>query len=162
MTHRRIAGAVATMAVAFSAFPGVAAAVPPTRTQMPADDVEVFAGVDSPCPFDITFTGTGTVLVTTFYDADGNPVSESVHGALTHTISSAFRTLVTNGPAPVHIDLVAGTVATTGNEFTFHVPGDGIVFGQAGRLVSALDGSPLSFAGRSIVDAPALCAALAP
>ena len=50
----------------------------------------------------------------------------------------------------------------TGNEFAFHVPGDGIVFGQAGRLVLAADGSELSFAGHSVVNTSELCAALSP
>jgi len=50
----------------------------------------------------------------------------------------------------------------TGKEFAFHVPGDGIVFGQAGRLVLAADGSELSFAGHSVVNTSELCAALSP
>jgi hypothetical protein len=72
---------------------------------MPVNDVTVFSGSDSPCPFDIVFTGTGTVKVTTFYDDSGTPVRQTVHGALTHTIGSAWHTLVSNGPAPVHVDL---------------------------------------------------------
>jgi hypothetical protein len=50
----------------------------------------------------------------------------------------------------------------TGKEFWFHVPGDGIAFGQAGRLSLAADNSQLSFNGHSVVDIAALCAALAP
>ena len=50
----------------------------------------------------------------------------------------------------------------TGNEFAFHVPGDGIVLGQAGRLVLAADGSELSFNGSSVINSEGLCAALAP
>jgi hypothetical protein len=55
-------------------------------------------------PFDITFTGTGTTKLTTHYDDSGTPIRQSVHGALTHTIFSAWHTLVSNGPAPVHIE----------------------------------------------------------
>ena len=58
------------------------------------NDVEVFSGADSPCPFDVVFTGTGTVRVTTFYDGSGAPIRETVHGALTHTFGSAWHTLV--------------------------------------------------------------------
>ncbi len=69
---------------------------------------------------------------------------------------------MSNGPAPVHIDLAGGQLVTTGKEFAFHVPGDGIVLGQSGRLVSAADGTELSFVGHSVLDAASLCAALAP
>jgi len=143
-------------------FPLPAAAQPPTSMQIPANDVEVFRGADSPCPFDITFTGTGDVTLTTYYDNTGTPIRQSIHGALVHTIFSAWHTLVSNGPAPVHIDLSTGQMIVTGKEFAFHVPGDGIVFGQAGRLISAADGSELSFAGHSITNTSALCAALSP
>jgi hypothetical protein len=143
-------------------FPLPAAAQPPTSMQVAANDVEVFAGADSPCPFDITFTGTGEVTLTTYYDNTGAPTRQSVHGALVHTIFSAWHTLVSNGPAPVHVDLSTGQMIITGKEFAFHVPGDGIVFGQAGRLISAADGSELSFAGRSVTKVPELCAALSP
>jgi hypothetical protein len=157
----RLFAAAAVTAVA-AALPLAAGAAQPTSVQVPVDDVEVFAGADSPCPFDVTFTGTGTVTMTTFYDNAGAPVRQSVHGALTHTISSAFHTLFSNGPAPVHVDLVSGQMVVTGKEFAFHVPGDGIVFGQSGRLVLAADGSQLSFNGNSVVAVEALCTALAP
>jgi hypothetical protein len=126
------------------------------------NDVQVLSGSDSPCPFDITFTGTGTIKLTTYYDNSGTPVRQSVHGALTHTIFSAWHTLVSNGPAPVHVDLASGQMVDTGKEFAFHVPGDGIVLGQSGRLTLAADGSELSFVGHWVLDAAALCAALAP
>jgi len=152
-----------TASVAFAVFPLTAAAAqPPESVQEPTKDVQVFSGPNSPCPFDITFTGTGEVSVTTYYDNNGTPIRQSIHGALVHTIFSAWHTLVSNGPAPVHIDLGTGQMVDTGKEFAFHVPGDGIVFGQAGRLVSAADGSELSFAGHSVLDTSELCAALGP
>ena len=154
---------IVSVAVAVAAFlPMTASAQQPAVQLVPVNDVVVFAGADSPCPFDITFTGTGTVRLTTFYDANGSPIGQTVHGSLTHTISSAWHTLVSNGPAPVHIDLASGQMIDTGKEFAFHVPGDGIVFGQSGRLVLAADGSQLSFAGNTVVDTAALCSALAP
>jgi hypothetical protein len=143
------------------AFPLTAAAQPPTSVQVLVNDAQVLSGADSLCPFDITFTGTGTITLTTYYDRSGTPTRQSVHGALVHTISSAWQTLVSNGPAPVHLDLTAGQMVDTGNEFAFHVPGDGIVLGQAGRLVLAADGSELSFNGTSVINNEALCAALA-
>src|SRR3954453_6759722 len=154
---------VIVVAVAVAAFfPLTASAQRPAVEVVPVNDVQVFAGADSPCPFDITFTGTGTIRLTTYYDASGLPIRQSVHGSLVHTIFSAWHTLVSNGPAPVHIDLAGGQMIDTGKEFAFHVPGDGIVFGQSGRLVLAADGSQLSFAGNSVLNTAALCQALSP
>jgi hypothetical protein len=153
---------VVAAAFVAAAFPAAAAAREPTVELVPVNDVTVFSGADSPCPFDIVFSGTGTVKMTTFYDESGTPVRQSVHGALTHTIGSAWHTLVSNGPAPVHVDLTTGNMVVTGKEFAFHVPGDGIVFGQDGRLTLAADGTELAFNGRSVLDVAALCAALAP
>ena len=161
MNFIRVLIAVCAVAAA-AAFPMGAAAHAPSVELVQVDDVQVFSGADSPCPFDITFTGSGTIKLTTYYDTTGTPNRQSVHGALTHTIYSAWHTLVSNGPAPVHIDLATGQTVDTGKEFAFHVPGDGIVFGQDGRLTLAADGNQLSFAGRSVVDTAALCAALAP
>ena len=152
---------VVALAVA-AFFPLTASAQQPAVEFVPVNDVQVFAGADSPCPFDITFTGTGTIRLTTYYDANGLPIRQSVHGSLVHTIFSAWHTLVSNGPAPVHIDLAGGQMIDTGKEFAFHVPRDGIVFGQSGRLVLASDGSQLSFDGNTVVDTAALCSALAP
>jgi hypothetical protein len=161
MSTVRIAVVAAAATVALVCLP-TASAQPPTVETLQVDDVQVLTGPDSPCPFDVTFTGTGTVQRTTYYDNDGTPIRQSIHGALTHTIFSAWHTLVTNGPAPVHIDLATGQMVDTGKELAFHVPGDAIVLGQSGRLVLAADGSELSFVGHSVLDAAALCAALAP
>ena len=158
----RLSVIVPVLAAVAALFPLAASAQPPTVDLVPVNDVQVFAGADSPCPFDITFTGTGTIRVTTYYDSSGAPIRQSIHGALTHTIFSAWHTLVSNGPAPVHIDLATGQMVDTGKEFAFHVPGDGIVFGQSGRLTLAADGSQLDFNGHSVVDTAGLCAALAP
>jgi hypothetical protein len=153
---------VATVAAAAVALPLAANAQQPTVELVPVNDVQVLSGADSPCPFDVTFTGTGTLAFTTFYDNQGNPIRQSVHGALTHTIFSAWHALVSNGPAPVHIDLTTGEMVDTGLEFAFRVPGDGIVLGQSGRLTLAADDSQLAFNGHSVLDAQALCAALSP
>jgi hypothetical protein len=150
------------LAGAATFLPATAAAQQPTVELQPVNIVQVLSGADSPCPFDITFTGTGTVTRTTYYDNSGTPVRQSIHGALTHTLFSAWHTLVSNGPAPVHIDLASGQMIDTGMEFSFHLPGEGIVLGQAGRLTLAADDSQLAFVGMSVLDTKALCAALAP
>src|SRR5262249_53238706 len=143
---------VATVAAAAVAVPLTAHAQPPTVELVPTNDVQVLSGPDSPCPFDVVFTGTGTVAITTFYDNDGNPIRQSLDGALPPTISSAWHTLVSNGPAPVHVDLTTGQMVVTGMEFAFHLPGDGIVLGQSGRLTLAADNSQVAFSGHSVLD----------
>ena len=161
MRPLRIALVVAATVAAAILAP-VGGAQPPTVELVPTNAVQVLTGADSFCPFDLTFTGTGTVKWTTYYDSSGTPIRQSVHGALDHSISSAWHTLLSNGPAPVHIDLTAGEMVDTGMEFAFHIPGDGIVLGQAGRLTLAADGSVLSFVGHASLDVAALCAALGP
>src|SRR5437016_573525 len=104
---------VALLAVA-ALFPLTANAQPPTTVLLAVNDVQVFAGADSPCPFDITFTGTGTIKLTTDYDNSGAPIRQTVDGSLTHTIFSTWRALVSKGPAPVHIDLSTGQIVDTG------------------------------------------------
>jgi hypothetical protein len=153
---------VACAAVLAAALPLTASAMAPTVQFVPLNEAVVLSGADSFCPFDLTFTSTGTLKVTTYYDASGTPIRQSVHGALTHTLFSAWHTLVSNGPAPVHIDLATGQMVDTGMEYAFHLPGDGIVLGQSGRATFAADGTPLTFVGHSVLDAAALCAALAP
>ena len=150
------------LAGAATFLPATAAAQQPTVEMVPVDTVQVLSGADSPCPFDITFTGTGTITRTTYYDNNGKPIRQSIHGALTHTLFSAWHTLVSNGPAPVHIDLAGGQMIDTGMEFAFHLHGDGIVLAQAGRLTLAADGSQLDFVGMSVLNTETLCAALAP
>jgi hypothetical protein len=153
---------LSVLLAAAATFPAAAAAQQPTVELIPVNDVQVLSGADSPCPFDITFTGTGTITRTTYYDNNGTPIRQSIHGALTHTLFSAWHTLVSNGPAPVHVDLASGEMVDTGMEFAFHVPGAGIVLAQAGQLTLAADFSELDFVGMSVLNAEALCAALAP
>lgn len=151
-----LAAAAAALVIA-----GIASASPPTSAQMPGDYSVTFTGADSPCDFDVTFTGAGTVNVTTYYDNAGNPIRESVHGSLTHTVSSAWHTLSSKGPAPVQIDLATGLSTDTGKEFAFHIPGSGVVWAQNGRFVYG-DIGVISYSGLNTLDTTALCGALAP
>ena len=128
--------------------------------ETPADYSQTFTGADSPCGFDITFSAAGTVTVTTYYDNTGTPIRESVHGSLAHTVSSAWHTLSSKGPAPVHIDLTAGVAVDTGKEFAFHIPGAGVVWAQNGRFVFG-DIGLISYSGLNSLDTAALCGALA-
>jgi len=150
--------AILTAAVALL-LANTASATPPTTVQMPGDYSQSFSGPDSPCGFDITFSAAGTVTVTTYYDNAGLPIRESVHGSLSHTVSSAWHTLFSKGPAPVHIDLTAGLAVDTGKEFAFHIPGSGVVWAQNGRFVFG-DIGLISYTGLNTLDTSALCTAL--
>jgi len=152
---------IALVAIAAGALAAGAAARTPTTVTEPTDYSETFSGPDSPCGFDVTFTGSGTVTVTTYYDSSGQPVRASAHGSLTHTVSSQWHTLTSNGPAPVHLDLATGLYTDTGKEFAFHVPGAGVVWAQNGRFVFG-DIGVISYSGLNTLDTDALCAALAP
>src|SRR3954471_24771856 len=149
MTRRRRTDIAATALFMLAAAPSAARARAPSVQTMTVDYAQVLSGADNPCPFPVTFTGAGTVTVTTFTHDLGTPIRQAIHGALTHTLFSHWHTLVSNGPAPVHVDLVGGQMVVTGNEYAFRVPGAGVVLGQSGRLVQAPDGSQLSFTALS-------------
>jgi hypothetical protein len=106
------------------------------------------------CGFDVVFTGVGDVTFTTF--SDGRQFEQ---GILQHTISGPAGTLSSIGPAPVHLDLNTGVMTDTGMEFSFHVPGDGVVLAQAGNFSFLPDGTVISFGLNRF--SPALCDVLA-
>ncbi len=139
-----------------------AAAPSVVSVQVPAYAETWKAGVNSPCPFDVTFTGAGTVRITTFVDRSGRPVRQTVQGSLDHTLYSAWRTLYSIGPATVHTDLTTGQSTVTGLQAGFHLPHGGAVLQQAGRLIVGADWARLDFRGVELLRAEALCAALAP
>ena len=160
MTRRLAIPIAAIAATASLLLANTASATPPTPEETPADYSQSFTGADSPCDFDITFSAAGTVTVTTYYDNTGTPIRESIHGSLAHTVSSAWHTLSSKGPAPVHIDLTAAVAIDTGKEFAFHIPGSGVVWAQNGRFVFG-DVGLLSYTGLNSLDTNALCGALA-
>ena len=160
MTRRSFVPIAVIAATAALVLAHAASATPPTTEEMPADYSQTFTGADSPCAFDITFSAAGTVTVTTYYDNTGTPIRESAHGSLAHTVSSAWHTLSSKGPAPVHLDLTAGVAVDTGKEFAFHIPGAGVVWAQNGRFVFG-DISLISYSGLNSLDTAALCGALA-
>jgi len=161
MSRKLLNASVAAACAVVLLTTGVALASAPTSTTMPGNYSVTFTGPDSPCNFDVTFSGAGMVEVTTYYDNAGNPVRESVHGSLTHTVASAWHTLTSKGPAPVHIDLTDGLVTDTGKEFAFHIPGSGIVWAEDGRFVFGGIGA-ISYSGLNTLDDDALCTGLAP
>jgi len=118
------------------ALPAGALADKPVVTTEHVDYAQLIPGDQNPCGFDLVFTGLGDVTVTTF--SDGRQFTQ---GILQHTISGPGGTLSSIGPASVHIDLNTGVATDTGMEFSFHVPGHGVVLASARNFSFLPDGT---------------------
>lgn len=145
-----------TLAVlATLALPAAARADAPLVTTEHVDYAITIPADQNPCGFDLVFTGLGDVTVTTFTDGQ-----QTTHGSLQHTISSAWHTLSSKGPASVTTDLVTGASTDHGMQFSFHVPGAGVVFAQAGNFTFLPDGTVIEHGLDRF--SPELCVALSP
>ena len=116
-------------------WPASAFADAPVVTSEHVDYSVVIPGAENPCGFDLVFTGLGDVKKTTFSDG-----REFDQGILQHTISGPGGTLTSIGPATVHTDPNTGIPTDTGMEFSFHVPGSGVVVAQVGNSASCRTG----------------------
>lgn len=149
-------GVLVTLTVlATLVLPAAARADQPVVTTEHVEYAITIPADQNPCGFELVFTGLGDVTITTFSDG-----RQTTHGILQHTISSPWHTLSAIGPASVHTDLGTGISTDTGMEFSFHVPGAGVVFAQAGNFTFLPDGTVIEH-GLDRFD-PALCVALAP
>jgi hypothetical protein len=135
-----------------------ATAAEPQVMEMPLHTEQPYGG----CDFPVTFTGDGVLRITTFEDASGTPVRQTVHGSLHHTLYSPWETLHSPGPAGVHTDLTTGQSVLTGLQYRFQVPGEGVILATAGRMVVDANWTLVSFSGLERLDADAICEALAP
>jgi hypothetical protein len=61
----------------------------------------------------------------------------------------------------VHTDPVTGVMIDTGMQFSFHVPGAGVVLAQAGNFTFLPDGTVIAESGLDRFS-PELCVALGP
>ncbi len=142
--------------IAALALPSAALADQPIVATQHVDYAITIPADQSPCGFDLVFTALGDNTVMTF--SDGRQISR---GILEHTISSPWRTLTSIGPASVHADLTTpGVFTDTGMQFSFHLPGAGIVWAQAGNFTFLPDGTVVEHGLDRF--SPALCEALAP
>ena len=122
------------------ALPAGALADGPVVTTEHVDYAMLIPGDQNPCGFDLVFTGLGDTTVTTFSDG-----RQFIQGILEHTLSGPGGMLSSIGPAPVHVDLNTGIATDTGMEFSFHVPGDGVVVAAAGNVSFLPDGTVVGF-----------------
>lgn len=103
---------------------------------------------DTTCDFAFEESVTGHVIITTFFDQDGNPTRQHVNvtGRAEATNPASGRTLRAVQANLIDMDLSAGETTTAGLRFLAHVPGGGVVLLDAGRVVVA-DGQIVFEAG---------------
>lgn len=133
MRKRFLALALIVLPLAFAA---PALAVPPTTEVV---TIENFTFVDTElCGFPVTFTENGTFKITTFYDGEGNPVKSVLTNSNERYTSSATangKTLLTNYPLVIITSFENGTRLELGLRNAYHVPGEGVVLLDAGRVI---------------------------
>lgn len=150
----------AAIAVAILTAAGPVAATSPT-----VEEVQVVRLIPNTCPdFAILATFHVDRRVTTFYDADGTAIRQTIHaslaGSYTQNLLTGF-TIPLTGVRYIETDLVTGEVKSTGTNAHAILPGDGTL--QIGAGITITDDGHLVFdAGRLDPAASApLCAALA-
>ena len=152
------------LVLAALALPASALATPPATETMHVDETFVLAPgtAENPCTFDVTYRNTGTFVITTHFDADGTAVRMFARGSdFLEEYSANGKVLSSRSPASVHFDSATGTLVGTGNQRHFVVPGLGLVYAQAGRLVldTATRPTPSGF-GLDVPQGAGFCAAL--
>jgi hypothetical protein len=146
-----------------------ARAAAPTVEVVPIDESFSPPLLSAACGFTVTRDVQGTLTIRTFYDASGAFVRELDQYRLVETLSANGKALVGHTNQNITTRLRADgsfTVAVAGTDFRVAVPGSGISFGSAGRLVLrfAADNTFLGVeqdVGNVQSDFGALCQALA-
>jgi hypothetical protein len=118
--------------------------------------VDNFTWTDELCGFPITHVENGTGKFAVFFDQQGNPVRSIATdmGRVTISASANGKTLLSNEPTVLILDLEANTLAQLGLIVAFHVPGGGVILLAAGRLVVVPTGAPPAPADVIAIDGP--------
>jgi len=134
--RQRLLLAILPPLVLGSMFATPALAIPPTTEVVTIED---FTSVDTEiCDFPITFIEGGRFKITTFYDDEANPVKTILTNSNLRYMSSATangKTLSTNYPLVIITLLEDGTRIELGLRNAYHVPGEGVVLLDAGRVI---------------------------
>ena len=149
-----------------------AEASPPSVTVEPYELVEVIGPGEplifgtNPCPFAVTLHHEGTLVTTTFFDAEGTPIRLLGRSkAFTETYSANGRSISTKSVASVRIEATNGEITYTGRGSQRHLklPGLGLLLAQAGRFsIDPETGVVLSYSGLNLPASSEFCAALSP
>ena len=114
------------------------------------DIAEVNTPVANCGDFIMIADGEGTAKLTTYFNRQGDPIRLLFQGRYNGTLSNSVTgASIADAPsvANIFVDLVAGTQTNIGAFFTVTVPGEGVVFFEAGRIVFAGAGEPVFIAG---------------
>jgi hypothetical protein len=147
-----------------------ATAAAPTVVETQVDRTRVLAASPDTCPFDIVIHSSGVRRDTTFSDGRATILLHDFFVTYTNPVSGKSVTTPLAGPVIIEPN-GDGTVTVTvnGNDGGFVQPGEGLIFGDLGRLVFIADESdpftPLqvlqSTGHQDPTPFPAVCAALA-
>jgi hypothetical protein len=158
---RRIA-LVATAAAGL--LPSIVGAAPALADSPTIEQVHVVRQIPGQCPgFAILAVFEFDRRVTTFVDADGTPIRQTIHAQLegrTTNLSTGFS-IPSFGTRYIETDFRTGEVKSTGTNSHFVLPGIGTIQLGAGLVITD-DGQIVQAEGRlDPGGSPALCAALA-
>ena len=162
MSYRRVSAGAAGSIVVLALSPISASAIPPTVETV---TLHRNFGVVGSCPgFDVTATFDPTRRITTFYNAEGDPIRQHIHvevpGAVTNSVTG--KSLTTTGVRNITIDLLTGETKSTATNVHVIVPGKGTVQLAAGLAEIVGDDIVVKQVGRQDPPVtPALCDALA-
>ena len=140
--RRTLFSVAAATALAFAGSALVTAASP-VRTEEPVHIAATFPA-GTRCPFEVSRTIDGTLVTTTFTDADGLTKTTFLYkgGKIVYTNPANGRTLmaVLAGPA-VFIDNGDGTTTLRipGNDQRYVGQGQGFIVGNTGLIIATLD-----------------------
>jgi hypothetical protein len=122
-------------------------------------------GVVGSCPgFDVTATFDPIRRITTFYNAEGEPIRQQIHVEIPGTVTNSVtgKTLTTTGVRNITVDLLTGEVKSTATNVHVIVPGQGTVQLAAGLIQLDASGNLVKEVGRADPPVtPELCEALA-
>jgi hypothetical protein len=125
---------------------GAAAASPPAHEALVP---EADPGVIDCGTFEDNFVDFFSGTVTTFFDADGNPVRLVFHVEHhSNDVNSVTGLAIQeHGHFTASVDLVTGTLTITGNSEVANRPGVGVVVQDVGRAVFDAENNLVFFAG---------------
>jgi hypothetical protein len=94
--------------------------------------------------FNLTYEMSGErARVTTYFDSAGTPIRMrvrwTIHGTLTHSLTGAV--LRDQSALNITTDLNTGEQTVVGVGFHYTIPGEGVIFLDAGRVIFGSDGS---------------------
>jgi hypothetical protein len=136
------------------ALPGTAAADQPSVSTVPISFARMDAALSQACGFPVSITADGERRITTF--EDGRVVT---HRQVTNTWSANGKT-VTNYQTVTFID-EAGVRTVVGNLFSIHIPGQGLIVQNMGRVVFDLATGEVLFEAGPHEPISTVCAYLA-